>query len=191
MQDKPPVCFEKANLKHTSCIFSWLTNPHVQEFWDNSEDHLKDILIFINGRKEPSPYANGIFDYWIGSIDSHPYCLLMTSEIMPTDSIPEIWKPHLSEKGKTCSLDFTIGDENYVGKGLGATTLISFTGFIQTIDPKIDTFIIDPAENNPRAKHVYEKAGFETVAEFIRDIGFFKGLNHFLMVKKIVPPIQP
>ncbi|MBY0463060.1 MAG: acetyltransferase [Alphaproteobacteria bacterium] len=188
MQDKekPTVYFEKANLSHESCIFSWLANHHVQEFWDNSEDHRKDILIFINGRKEPSPYANGIFDYWIGSIDNHPYCLLMTSEIMPTDSIPEIWKPHLSKKGKTFSLDFAIGDENYVGKGLGPHTLISFTGFIQTkIDSSIDTFIIDPAANNPRAKHVYEKAGFEAVAEFIRDIGFFKGLNHFLMVKKL------
>ncbi|MBY0280897.1 MAG: hypothetical protein K2W94_01945 [Alphaproteobacteria bacterium] len=56
----------------------------------------------------------------------------MTSEIMPTDSIPEIWKPYLSEKGKTYSLDFAIGNKNYIGKGLGAHTIISFTGFIQT-----------------------------------------------------------
>lgn len=185
-KDKPTVYFEKANLTHQSSIFSWLANPHVQEFWDNSEDHLKDILIFINGRKEPSAYANGIFDYWIGSIDNHPYCLLMTSEILSNDnSLPAVWKPYLSVTGKTFSIDFTIGDETYLGKGLAASTLISFTHFVQTIDPKVDTFIIDPAENNPRAKHVYGKAGFETVAEFIRDIGFFKGINHFLMVKKL------
>lgn len=47
--------------------------------------------------------------------------------------------------------------------------------------------MIDPADTNPRARHVYEQAGFETVAEFVRDDGFFKDMKHFLMVKPLSP----
>ena len=47
-------------------IFSWLDSYHMQEFWDNSAAHREDIMKFVNDRKEPSVYFNGIFTYWIG-----------------------------------------------------------------------------------------------------------------------------
>lgn len=37
----------------------WLNEPHVQEFWDNTQAHKEDILNFIQGRKTPSQYAEG------------------------------------------------------------------------------------------------------------------------------------
>ena len=55
----------------------------------------------------------------------------------------------------------------------------------EKMDPSIDTFMIDPEEVNFRAKHVYEKAGFRTIAEFISTRGSGKGIKHFLMVKKL------
>lgn len=53
--------FEQATLKHKDIIFQWLAEPHMQEFWDNSQEHKDDILIFMNGRKKASSYFNGIF----------------------------------------------------------------------------------------------------------------------------------
>lgn len=183
------IRFEKAILSHKDLIFEWLDKPHVKEFWDNSPEHRDDILNFVNDHRETSRY-NGIFTYWIGSIENEPYCLLMTSEITPAPDLPKEWGPYLSKTGKTFSIDFMIGNEDYLGKGLASPTLEAFTQFIkEKVDPSVDRFIIDPAENNPRAKHVYEKAGFETVAEFVRDSGFFKGLKHFLMVKRL--PLRP
>lgn len=41
------IHFEKASLQHEGIIFQWLNEPHVQEFWDNSPVHRKDILIFL------------------------------------------------------------------------------------------------------------------------------------------------
>ncbi|HJK86148.1 MAG TPA: DUF1016 N-terminal domain-containing protein [Candidatus Megaira endosymbiont of Nemacystus decipiens] len=41
-----------------------------------------------------------------------------------------------------------------------------FDFFRESFD-KADTFMIDPAADNPRAKRVYEKAGFKQVADFI------------------------
>lgn len=181
------LTFQKAAHQHREAILQWLSEPHIKEFWDNSPEHREDILIFMNGRKELSPYANGIFDYWVGLVDKEPYCLLMTSEILPHQTdLPEVWKTYLSTTGRTFSIDFMIGNTKYLGRGLGGPTLEKFTQFIQkTIDPTIDTFFIDPADSNPRAKHVYEKGGFKTVATFYRDFQGKKNVKHFLMVKKL------
>src|SRR6185437_1114814 len=98
-------------LPEKDLIFNWLAKPHVQAFWDNSPEHREDILNFMNGRKDPSTYANGIFTYWVGILEDEPYCLLMTSEATAEDDLPEEWFPHLSKTGKTMTLDFMIGSE--------------------------------------------------------------------------------
>lgn len=180
------INFEKANLKYKNTIYEWLESPHVKEFWDNSQEHKDDILIFINGRKSRSTYFDGIFTYWIGKIKEEPYCLLMTSVVDANDNIPELWKDNLSKSGKTYTIDFCIGSKKYLGKGLASPTLETFINFFQkNIDNKADTFFIDPDENNPRARHVYEKAGFEVVGDFNMESGFFKGHRSLLMVKKL------
>jgi RimJ/RimL family protein N-acetyltransferase len=177
--------FQKATLDQYPQVMQWLAEPHVKEFWDNSPEHKQDILIYMNGRKETSPYWDGIFDYWIGFIDDEPYCLLMTSDIdQEASDLPEIWKAHISKTGKTVTIDFMIGNMKYLGKGVGGTTLDAFTRFIHQGDPMIDTFLIDPVDTNPRAKHVYEKGGFHTVGTFVRDFVDKKNVRHFLMVKK-------
>jgi len=183
------IHFEKATLAHKDCIFQWLEKPHVKEFWDNSQDHRDDILYFMQNKKRR--YFNGIADYWVGSIgdakNTEPYCFLLTTEVLATQpDLKASWREHLSITGKTFTIDFMIGNEKYLGKGLGAPTLEAFTQFMHdNIDQAIDTFMIDPDVNNPRAQHVYEKAGFKTVAEFDMTGGFFKGHKSLLMVKKL------
>ena len=44
-------------------IDKWLGQTYVQEFWDNSLEHRQDIQIFAQGRKKPSSYFGGCFDY--------------------------------------------------------------------------------------------------------------------------------
>lgn len=175
------IHFEKTARLHQQEVFRWLANPHVQEFWDNSDEHKQDILIFMDGRKIPSPYFGGIFDYWIGLIDNEPFALIMTSEILFSDDLPDEWRPYLSKSGKTISIDFMIGNEKYVGKGLAVPALQQFTDFFRReIDSQAYTFIIDPAQANTRAEHVYEKAGFKKVCAFVRD-----NKPYWLMVKKM------
>ena len=184
----PQIHFEKANVKHQDIIFKWLAEPHMQEFWDNSQEHKDDILIFINGRKQPSNYFNGIFTYWIGHTNKNPYCLLLTAEVLTDSDMPAIWRKHLSKTGKTYSIDFGIGNTQFLGKGLASLTLTAFAEFFQTnVDTSVDTFFIDPDKSNPRAIHVYAKAGFEMMGEFEMDIGVFQGQQTYLMVKKLLP----
>lgn len=180
------IRFEKATLKYKETIFTWLEEPFIKEFWDNSQGHKDDILNFIHGVKKPSSYFKDIFfDYWIGFMDDEPYAFIMTHEENEAAKPPETYKPFISQKGKTFGLDFCIGNAKFFGKGLAAPTLKAFmTFFSQEIEPQTDTFIIDPFVTNPRAIHVYQKAGFEIIGEFEQAGGYFDKTKGVIMVKK-------
>jgi RimJ/RimL family protein N-acetyltransferase len=65
-------------------------------------------------------------------------------------------------------------------------TLDAFVRFYKnSVDPLTDTFFIDPDANNPRAQHVYSKAGFIAVGDFKPTEGAFKGQTTHLMVRKV------
>ena len=53
------IHFKKVTGAHLDTIFSWLSEPHVMEFWDNTEAHKNDIVNFSEGQKTPSYYAGG------------------------------------------------------------------------------------------------------------------------------------
>ncbi len=100
--------------------------------------------------------------------------------------LTDLHRKYLSKDGHTVACDVGIGNANFLGKGLAAITLRKFTTFYQSqIDALADTFFIDPAANNPRAKHVYEQAGFEPVGEYPVIDGAFKGQQSHLMVMKL------
>jgi RimJ/RimL family protein N-acetyltransferase len=173
------ITFEKANPAHKDIILGWLNEPHVQEFWDDAPEHKADIVIFTEGRQVPSPYFNGVSVYWVGFVNNDPYCFIVTHEEGDAPTL-EYYRPHISKTGKTFGLDFFIGNKNYFGKGLAVPTLQAFMDFFAgNIEPETDLFLIDPHLDNPRAIHVYEKAGFTAKGEFIRE-----GEKGVLMVKK-------
>ncbi len=179
------IRFEKVNQQHQKTIFGWLDETHMQEFWDNSQQHRDDIIHFINGRLTPSPYFRGIFTYWVGIINNEPFSFILTAEVHSNDNCEPIWHEQISQTGKTYSIDFGIGNKNYLGQGLAATTLKKFTVFFQEqVDPLADTFFIDPNENNPRAMHVFEKAGFRAIGDSTVKEGIFTDQQKVLMVMK-------
>src|SRR6056297_3595750 len=113
------ITFEKATIAYKEIIFSWLAGPHVQEFWDNTQEHKDDILNFMGGRLEPSNYYDGKYVYWIALAFGQPYAMLMTIQETIQDDIGELKHSHLSKTGNTYSLDYMIGNTAYIGKGYG------------------------------------------------------------------------
>ena len=51
----------------------------------------------MEGRKTPSPYFKGIFDYWIGFVDDNPYCFLLTSMHKKDQKLDDTHKNNLSK----------------------------------------------------------------------------------------------
>ncbi len=179
------ICFEKITREHINLIFTWLAEPFVMEFWDNTQAHKDDIINFVDGRKIPSRYAEGRYVYWIAKLEDEPFAMLMSIQDTEEDDIAAARLERLSKTGNTWSIDYMIGHPDYHGKGYGARTLSEFIDFFRvTVDTKADTFFIDPAVNNPRAKHVYMKAGFKHVTDFIMEGDYSgSGKKHHLLVR--------
>lgn len=164
------ITFTKLIPTYKDTVLGWLKEPHVQAFWDTSEAHKNDILNFLEGRTTPSPYANGRFVYWIGLQDNIPFSLIMTIQEFPNEPRDALKEAYISQTGTTYALDYMIGSPAHVGTGVGASTLAAFVDFFKAnIDTTADTFWIDPDALNPKARHVYEKAGFIYKGDFIND----------------------
>lgn len=173
------IHFDRANKTHQDTIFAWLQTPHVQEFWDNSQECKEDVLHFLDGRKDPSPYFDGIFEYWVGCFNQEPYALILTSYF------EDGGMASLSSTDRTVTLDFAIGNPNYLGQGLAAPTLQAFMDFYRSsVDPAVTTFFIDPDITNTKAQHVYKKAGFRKKGRYKVTEGYFSGHTNLVMIKK-------
>jgi len=186
------IQFRSLTKKDLPIIFQWIKEPHVREFWDNSQAHCDDIINFIDCRIKPSSYANGMYVYWIALDDDVPYALLMTIKESIAEDIKQIKLNNLSKTGTSYGIDYMIGNKAYLGRGLGATTLAQFINFFRTeIDPIADTFFIDPAADNPKAKHVFMNAGFDYIDDFIMSGKVSKrGKKHHLLMKRFNPIIK-
>jgi RimJ/RimL family protein N-acetyltransferase len=183
------VCFEKLNHSHLPTVFSWLRQDFVAEFWDNTQAHKDDILHFLEGRKTASTYADGKYVYWVASYKREPFALLMTIQETHTDPIGQEKRSQLSKTGNTYSIDYMIGNHQFLGKGYGEQTLSAFIDYFRiSFDSRADTFLMDPAVDNSRAQHVYMKAGFEHVCDFRmeQDVSGI-GKMHHLLVKRFEP----
>jgi len=57
-------------------------------------------------------------------------------------------------------VDLFIGEEEYMGKGLGHVMLSMFVKEVVFANPNVTTCVIGPEPNNGRAIAAYKKAGF-------------------------------
>ena len=143
-------------------ILNWFQKSHVREFYYGKglENTLKNLELYCQGINHNGRYS---FEHWIGFIDDEPFAFLMTTPVTrPYDPNSAYDKWYIDGKN-TFTLDILIGPEKFLGKGLASRMIQEF---IKTQFAEADFFLIDPAQNNPKAIHVYEKAGFIKVGEF-------------------------
>ena len=147
--------FKPVDLVHRSLVHKWIAKPHVTKWFygqglQNTLTHLDE---FLNGTSQ--------CDYWLAFDKEHPFAFLITSSVEnPHDELTK-W---CTTDGDAITLDMLIGDLNYLGKGL-AVPLIQ--EFLKSQFPKVTEVLIDPEATNSCAIHVYQKAGFKILAEFI------------------------
>ena len=164
--------FRRAELNDDGLISRWFHSPHVNEFWGEAPKNSRDF-------RDAMSCVCSLFNYWIGQDDTIPFCLLLTTDA--TRDTPEHLAPFLPETGEAWTLDILIGPPEYVGRGIATQMLESFLSHIQYQNRALRTVLIDPEANNSRAIHVYEKAGFQLVSEFVPSDGAFQGKPHVLM----------
>lgn len=147
--------FNPINKDSRNLVHQWLQEPHVSEWFygDGLKNTLKHLDEFLAGES--------LAQYWIGYDSDRPIAFFITSNVnKPTDELTK-W---CVDNGATITLDMFIGDKSYLGKGLAAPLI---KAFLSSRFPEVKEVLIDPEASNTKAIHVYSKAGFKKIGEFI------------------------
>jgi RimJ/RimL family protein N-acetyltransferase len=131
----------------------WLKEPHVAEFWQETEDEEEFRKKFLDKLPERGvvPFIISVNSKPVGYIQYYDAC-----------KVGGGWWPNAKEG--TFGVDQFIGDPKLIGRGFG-TEIIKC--FVQNLfsQSKVKELITDPEPKNKRAIRAYEKVGFKTVGE--------------------------
>lgn len=134
--------FTPAELSQKLLIHGWLAQPHVKEWIHGAglQNTLNGLEKFFQGESGTT--------YWIGYDKDIPFAFLITSP----------------EGNDATTLDLFICELNYLGRGIAVPMIQQF---LTSKFPNVKKVLIDPEATNSRAIHVYQKAGFKIIGEFI------------------------
>lgn len=143
------IIFKTLIEEHLSLLGKWLNEPHVNEFWQETNDSLKLKHKFID--ESPKRGVNSFIIYYnqtpIGYIQSYK-----------ADRVGQGWWPGIDPH--TYGIDLFIGEHKMIGKGIGTQIIKEFIKTLCEKNPSIKKIIIDPEPNNLRMIHICEKLGF-------------------------------
>lgn len=145
---------------HFPLLLKWLTTPHIRAWWD------KDI--HWTNEKITEKYLPYTRKYKILNGDKKPiYPFIILLDEMPVgyiqyynryDFAPELGYELVDLPQSLAAIDFYIGEEKYLGKGIGSAALRLFLK--EYVLPKFNTCLVDPDNKNKVAIRTYQKAGF-------------------------------
>ncbi|MBY0412593.1 MAG: acetyltransferase [Bdellovibrionales bacterium] len=136
--------FKKLSPEDIPLVHSWLSRPHVSEYW--SEETTQDLDTFKK-KLETKIAAEGV----------NPYLVVLQGK-------PIGYIQSYSVDDKTFGIDQFIGVEEFVNKGLGSMFVKEFTDDLLLNNKKVTRIITDPRVANIRAQKAYEKAGFKKLS---------------------------
>ncbi len=160
------LSFRKIEERDRAILKKWLAEDHVCEFVDPNGCTFDNIDRYLTGKEQ-------IFDHWIACMNNVPFCYFPTSIVKEVDD----YAKYRSPKGKTITLDVILGNKDFLGKGFAAPTI---KAFLKTNFPDVKRVLIDPEIGNPKAIHVYEKAGFIKVETYIPNWDSKKRLHQMM-----------
>ncbi len=139
-------------------MYEWLNKPHICDIWDGPQTMEQVEKNYSDMTKHwVYPHIVYFHDKPIGYIQS--YYANRAGE--------EWWK---DEPPGTWGVDQFIGDEEFLGKGLGSDFIRQFTDHL-FLNKSVKRIITDPAPENTRAIRAYEKAGFKILKNIVTPDG--------------------
>jgi RimJ/RimL family protein N-acetyltransferase len=147
------ISFELFSEKHISILQKWLKQPHVAEFWQETEDEAKlrtKYLIDLETRGV-SAYVIKIGGRLVGYIQAYE-----------AQKVGGGWWPD-AQPG-TYGIDQFIGLPDFINQGWGTKIIQEFVRKLYS-EHNVTEIITDPEIKNARAIRCYEKVGFVRVRE--------------------------
>lgn len=162
------IAFKTFKEDHLLLLKKWLQEPHVKEFWQETDDDDKLKSKFIE--ELPKRSVDSFVIYYnhepIGYIQSYK-----------ADKVGNGWWPNADPT--TYGIDLFIGEYEMLGKGIGTQVIKNFINKLRE-NPNVKSIIIDPEPNNLRMIHICEKLGFSNEGPIITPNG------HAILLKLIV-----
>lgn len=143
-------------------LLKWLQQPHVKKWWDADVNYTLELIqekygSYVDGYKKIGSERKPIHAFII-YFDDAPigYIQYYNAYDFPRDGC------ELNNLSKSLSaIDMFIGDEKYLGKGIGSKSLELFLE--SHVFTEFDYVFVDPALTNIFAIESYSKAGFKIV----------------------------
>jgi aminoglycoside 6'-N-acetyltransferase len=157
------ITFKPLNKIHFPLFLKWLETPHVKRWWDQDVIWSLDLI-----EEKYGSYVNG---YKL--VDSEPksvkaYIVYFSETPMGYVQLYDVYdfpraQPLVGLPKPLAGIDLFIGEEDYLGKGIGPQVIQSFLKKI--LDKGYQHVFVDPDAANITAIKAYEKAGFKKVKE--------------------------
>lgn len=144
--------FESLNKSHFALIHKWFNKPHVQAFYSlrpwTLEDVNNKLTPYLQGKKQMNCYVTCHEKQPIGyiqrySLQDFPW----ENQDLPDEVIRE-----------AAGIDLFIGEEKYLGKGLGCEILKCFLE--KYVWPFHRYCFADPDSRNEASIRLFQKCGF-------------------------------
>lgn len=156
----PKISFTKLQTHHFPLLLQWLEAPHVKAWWDQNILWTPELI-----EEKYSPYVEGykLESGYDISKPMHAYIILTNyveiGYIQYYNAYDfEREEPIAGLPQSLAAFDIFIGEEEYVGKGIGSRVLKQFCD--EYIFNEFDHCLVDPDLGNLGAVKAYEKAGF-------------------------------
>ena len=138
---------------HIELLRVWLKEPHVAEFWQETEneEECRQKFLYKLPERGVSPFIISVDSQLIGYIQYY--------------EAPKVgggWWPDAI--AGTFGIDQFIGDKSMIGKGLGTRVIKQFVENLFA-ESNVIEIITDPEPNNKRAIRAYENVGFKSLGE--------------------------
>ena len=140
-----------------SLLLKWLTDDDVLMYYDGRDVHYDEESLREN--------------YW-DPLPPDSYRMICEYGGKPIGYIQifyadeEIREEYMYENGarKAYAVDMFIGLPEYWNRGIGTAVMETLCRWLRD-SLRAQAVILDPRENNPRAIHMYHKAGFKKIGE--------------------------
>jgi RimJ/RimL family protein N-acetyltransferase len=155
MQNENKISFRRLRVDDLSLLHKWLNEPFVKEWYGRDEASDIDSLV-----KKYNPRIEGKepTDCYIVYYENSLFGFIQTYKI--SDYPDYSLQLNISTEG-IAGVDLFIGEQMFVGKGLGSRMLRKFLKEIVFVRGEISACIVDPELKNIRAIKSYEKVGFK------------------------------
>lgn len=154
------ISFKPLSVTDFENLLKWLQQPHVKKWWDLNVNYTQGLIqekygSYVDGYKKIGSERKPIHAFII-YFDDTPigYIQYYNAYDFPRDGY------QLNNLPKSlAAIDFLIGDEDYLGKGIGTKSLELFLD--SHVFTEFDYAFVDPALTNIFAIESYSKAGFK------------------------------